>query len=420
MNILLYGINYSPELTGIGKYSGEMGSWLQSKGHQVQMVTGFPYYPQWEIRKPYKGNWWKTDNIDGVKVTRCPLYVPKERSAIRRIIHEGSFLLTSTLALIGLLFKKVDVMVCVVTPFHLGLAAVLFSKLKGIPLVYHVQDLQVDAARDLGMIQHQSLIKRMESLERWIMRKADVVSTISEGMRQKIKAKGFRDEKLFLFPNWVDRTVVFPLTKKDSLRAKWGFKATDRLVMYAGNLGEKQGLEAIIQVANRLRNQSDLHFIIVGEGGGKTALQQAAKDQQLTNVHFFPLQPYKQLAAMLATPDLHLVLQKRAAADLVMPSKLTSILAVGGVAVVTAEPETTLYQVLDRYELGVLVPPEDLDALHQSITTALEQDLEAYQKNALYYAQQYLDKETILSQFESFLSSLTLQNHPIPKLSKKP
>lgn len=409
MNILTYGINFYPELTGIGKYSGEMCFEL-AKNHQVTMITTSPYYPHWKVQKGYKNNWWKRETINNVEVIRCPFYVPNEVTSKNRILHEFSFLVSSAFTFFRHLFKPVDVVVCIVTPFHLGIPARLFSWLKGVPMVYHIQDLQVDAARDLGMIKNEKLLSFLEKLERWILNKTSIVTTISSGMIAKVKGKGIDANKIKFFPNWVDSSVIYPLSKADSLKTELGFSETDKIVLYSGNLGEKQGLNQIIEVAATLEYETDLKFAIVGEGGIKDKLIAEVKERKLSNIQFFPLQPYEKLSALLAMADLHLVLQKKSAADLVMPSKLTSILAVGGCAIVTASEGTTLYEVMTENNLGFIIEPENIEVLKTTIQNAVESDLSVYQSNARQYAKQYLDKSAILNQFERELDLLVKRN----------
>jgi colanic acid biosynthesis glycosyl transferase WcaI len=106
MRILIFGINYAPELTGIGKYTGEMAAWLAKKGNQVSVVTALPYYPEWNIHPEYKGKWWTKEFLNNVTLYRCPLYVPKQVTPVERIIHEFSFLLAILPVWIGILFQK--------------------------------------------------------------------------------------------------------------------------------------------------------------------------------------------------------------------------------------------------------------------------------------------------------------------------
>lgn len=408
MKILIYGINYSPELTGIGKYTGEMGSWLACRGHEVHVVTALPYYPEWEVHEQYKGKKWFTEILNGVNVHRIPLYVPKEVSSKKRIIHEFSFILNTIPFLFSSLFKfKFEIIICIAPPFHLGLLPLLYSKIKRVSIVYHVQDLQIDAARDLGMLKSTFFLKLMFSLERFILKKVSKVSTISLGMQRKIEAKGIADEKILQFPNWVDIDFMKPLPKEESLRSRFGLGMEEKVVLYSGNLGEKQGLEVILEIAEQfLNSDTSVKFVICGNGGARERLVKEAEYKELTNVIFFPLQPYEDLPALLSTADLHLVLQKASASDLVMPSKLTGIFAAGGVPVVTALPNTSLYEIISSHTIGFLCPPEDVTGLYETVKNALNTDKSDLKRNSRVYAEHYLSKDSILKQFEYDLNKI--------------
>jgi colanic acid biosynthesis glycosyl transferase WcaI len=277
-------------------------------------------------------------------------------------------------------------------------------------MVYHIQDLQVDAARDLGMIKNENLLLFLEKTENWILSKTDIITTISSGMIDKVKGKGIDANKIKFFPNWVDSSVIYPLSKAESLKAELGFLETDKIVLYSGNLGQKQGLDQIIEVAAALKNEVNLKFAIVGEGGIKDKLVAEVKARNLSNIQFFPLQPYEKLSALLAMADLHLVLQRKSAADLVMPSKLTSILAVGGCAIVTASEGTTLYEVMTTHNLGLIIEPEEVDILKVTIQNSIKINLSEYENNARLYAERFLDKKAILNQFETELELLVKQS----------
>jgi len=411
MRILIYGINYAPELTGIGKCTGEMAAWLAAQGHCVHVITAMPYYPEWEIHEKYKGKFWFTEIIDGVHIHRCPLYVPKELSSKKRILHEVSFLKSTFFVWLKMLFsKKFDVVFCVAPPFHLAFLPIMYRFFRKTKIVYHVQDLQVDAAHELGMIRNQSFFKFMFGVEKWLMKNSTKVSSISEGMISKIKAKGIPSDKILFFPNWVDANSIHPLRKENSLRKEWNIDAETKVVLYSGNLGEKQGLEIIIEVAKDFSKEKNVLFLICGSGGEKEKLIKSAQDAGLSNIRFLPLQPYEKLSALLATADVHLVLQKKSASDLVMPSKLTGILAAGGCAVITALPGTSLYDIISQNKCGILIEPESVKALENGIEFALNSDIQVFQQNARRYAERYLDKDTILKNFEKELQKIILQN----------
>lgn len=405
MKILIYGINYAPEPTGIGKYTGEMAAYFAEQGNEVEVITAPPYYPHWKISAPYRNNWRK-ETLAGVKVMRCPLYIPRKTNGLKRIIHEITFVLSSLRYWLPRYFRKYDLILCISPPFHLGFIAVPHRWFHRTPIINHIQDLQVDAARELGIIRNEKLLGLLERTERWLLQRVNSVSTISTGMQRKINEKGVELTRLNLFPNWVNERSVYPLPREASLRQEWGYTPKDLLVMYSGNLGEKQGLENILLTANRLRDIPNLHFLIIGKGGAEERLRQQAHDLQLNNVVFKPLQPEEKLAASLAAADVHLILQKRAAADLVMPSKLTNILAVDGHALITAEPGSTLYDLVKEHRLGSLVTPEDVKALSQALREILAGQRDQDRTGARAFARTHLDKNNILQSFQSTLTQI--------------
>ncbi|MCE7053698.1 WcaI family glycosyltransferase [Algoriphagus sp. AGSA1] len=405
MRILVFGINYAPDLTGIGKYTGEMCSYLAGQGHQVTMVTAHPYYPQWELADGYPRYSWKTEIIDGVTVERCPLYIPQDPSALRKVLHEISFFGTIFPVWLKLLFKKkFDYVICLNPPFHLTIYPLLVKWFRGSKMISHVQDLQVDVVNDLELLKSNALINLMFTFEKFYFDQSDVVSTISLGMERKIASKGIAKEKQWLFPNWVDINFITPLSKEESLRSRFGLDLTDKVILYSGNMGEKQGLEQILDVALKFRQQPDIQFVIVGNGGAKKRLEEAAVKMGLDNVRFFPLQPYEDLSRLLAVADVHLVLQKKEASDLVMPSKLTGILSAGGLALITAVEGTSLYDVVHEHHMGVLIEPGSVEALYEGIVECLHStDSEQIKANAREYALRFLAKDAVLGSFEEKL-----------------
>lgn len=395
--ILIIGINFLPELTGIGKYTGEMVSFLAENGFDCRVISAFPYYPQWKVQKPYKNLFYKTEKLSNekIKVLRCPLYVPKKLSGARRILHEASFFLTAFLAVCYYLFQpRQDYIFCVAPPFHLGFLALFYRSFRGGKIIYHIHDLQVDAARDLGMIKSRPLLTAMFAAERHILAKADEVSSISPGMIARISRK--TEKKILFFPNWVDTDRFFPVPDRIALKRRFGFAPDERIVLYSGSIGEKQGLEVILKVAKEMEKERGVKFLICGTGPYKRHLERSAQEQMLQNLMFYPLQPAETFNDFFNIADVHLVIQKANAGDLVMPSKLTTILAVGGLAVVTSNPGSTLYDEVSCHKLGILSPAEDPQALFDSIKSALEQENNDFRRNARIYAETRLSSKRVL------------------------
>jgi colanic acid biosynthesis glycosyl transferase WcaI len=389
--ILVLGINCYPELTGIGKYTGEMVQWLAENGFITTMVTAPPYYPNWKVQGPYLGNWYLKEKIaDNLTIYRCPLYVPATPSGLKRLLHELTFFVSAFFVVFKLLFqKKHEVIFAVAPPFHLGFLALFYRFFKGGKIVYHIQDLQIEAAKELKMLKPW-MFGLLFSMERFVLEKVNITSTISEGMKKKIQAK--TPLPVSLFPNWVDTDSYYPAENRHLLKMRWGFLPEDRLVLYSGSIGEKQGLGSILRVASDLRRHERLKFIICGTGPFKEKLQHMAVQLKLVNVYFLPLQPNEVFNDFMNIADIHLVLQKGDASDLVMPSKLTTILSVGGLALVTARERTTLFDVINDHKMGEVIAPGDDALLKEAILRCSAGDFSQERINARQYAERYLNK----------------------------
>jgi colanic acid biosynthesis glycosyl transferase WcaI len=410
--ILLIGSNFSPELTGIGKYSGEMMDWLAAQGNECSVITTYPYYPYWKIQEPYTGRsaWYRTEKKKSpwgyvVKVYRCPHYVPAELSGSKRMISDLSFFISAFFRLIPLLFhKKFDLIITIVPAFHLGLLAILYKTFRGGKFLYHIQDMQIEAAQELKMLKSERIFRLFYKLERFILKRADLISTISEGMCRKIRKKCRK--KVILFQNWVDTKLFFPLKDLGNIRKEYGFGDRQKIILYSGAIGEKQGVEAILYSAKDLIHEPDVKFVICGSGPYKEKLIDMQKSLALDNVVFLPLQPPERFNGFLNMADLHLVLQKGNASDLVMPSKLTTILAIGGLSIVTAKKGTSLYDVVAEHDLGILVEPESQWELTHAIQSALYRKNEDLRNNARNYAINFLSIDRIIQKYLADIDEL--------------
>ncbi|WP_144637723.1 glycosyltransferase WbuB [Bordetella genomosp. 13] len=404
MKILIYGLNFAPELTGIGKYTGEMAAWLAARGHEVTAIAAPPYYPQYRVHPGHRAWRYAAHLWQGVKVWRSPLWVPARPGGAKRLVHLATYALSSLPLLLYCAARRPDVIIVVEPPLFCAPAAVLGARLCGARAWLHIQDYEVDAAFELGLLKGRALRGLADTAERWLMRRFDRVSTISRRMLGRARDKGVDAERLVLFPNWIDVTAAIEGATRVDFRADLGIPRDAVVAMYAGNMGGKQGLQTLADVALLLRRVPEVHFVFCGEGPERSALH--ARCAGLAHVHFLPLQAARRLPALLATADVHLLPQRAGAADLVMPSKLTGMLASGRPVICAAAPGTELAAVVRH--CGKVVKPESAFAMARALLRLARapQQRAALGAEARHHAQSQLHVEMVLGQFERELAAL--------------
>ncbi|MGV2292576.1 glycosyltransferase WbuB [Trinickia sp. YCB016] len=398
MKILIYGLNYAPELTGIGKYSAEMAESLSACGHEVRMVCAPPYYPAWRIGEGYSAWRYRSEKRGAVRVLRTPVWVPRQPKGLKRILHLASFAASSLPIVLTQAFWRPDVVIAVAPSLLSAPAAWLMGRLVRARTWLHIQDYEVDAAFDLGMLKGQRLRSVALSLEKSLMRRFDVVSTISGKMIEHGRRKGVDPKRLYELPNWVDVDAIFPLDRPSRYREALNIPEGSIVVLYSGNMGQKQGIEVLAQAAQSLASREDIHFVFCGEGPSQASLVLQCRD--LPNCHFLSLQPLEHLNDLLNLADIHVLPQRADAADLVMPSKLTGMLASGRSIVAMARPGTELFDVVSPR--GVVVEPEDVGALVGAIERLVDcvSDRTRLGAAAREYAEAALARGTVMQRLD--------------------
>ena len=404
MKILIYSANFAPEPTGIGKYSGEMAEWLVSEGHEVRVVAAPPYYPDWKIAEgyawpPYQHEVWK-----GARVWRAPLWVPSKPSGLKRIIHLLSFAATSLPVMLRQVGWRPDVVLTVAPAFVCAPTGWLTARLCGAQAWLHVQDFEIDVAFKMGLMAGRRPRQALLWVERHMLRRFDVVSSISKRMLDRLKNKGVDPDRIRHFPNWVDVDKVRPLAHVSAYRSELGIAQHVTVVLFSGTLGSKQGLMMIPAAAKLLAHRHDVEFVICGDGVMKPELEAACAD--LANVRLLPLQPVERLGELLGLADIHLLPQCPEAEDLVLPSKLSGMLSSGRPVVATCREGTEMAHVVSR--CGVVVPPEDHTALANAIESLANQPAARHELGLLArrFAEDHLAQKSILGKWIEQLDEL--------------
>ena len=372
MRILVVGINYAPDLIGVAKYTTEFCESMAAWGHEVRVVTGPPYYPDWSIPREYRRSWYVRERVNEVDVIRAPIYVPARPSGVRRLLHHASFLVSAAGPLLsGALFWRPDIVFVVAPSLLSAPIAALAARLAGAASWFHVQDLEVDAAFEVGLLRGGAARRVMAAFERWILKAFQRVSTISPQMMARLEHKGIAPSRLREFRNWIDTGIVTPGSRQTPLRTELRLEADDIVALYSGAMSNKQGLELIVGAAAAVKDvHPSLKFVLCGNGPAKPTLMQMSDG--LSNVRFLDLQPLDRVSELLSTADIQLLPQKAEIADLVLPSKLAGMLASGRPLVAMAKPGTGLATEVEG--AGLVIEPGNADALAGALLTLATDD----------------------------------------------
>lgn len=409
VKLLLLSLNYAPEPVGIGPYSTELAEGCAACGDSVHVVSAKPYYPAWRIDTRFRGGGYSRAREAGIEITRCPLYVPSRPSGLRRILHHLSFAAAALLPMMRATRRERPDVVMAIAPGLLAApVALLAARLTGARSWLHVQDFEVEAAIATGLIRPNGVAAKLAgAFERAVLSRFDMCSSISPAMCAKLAAKGIPAGHIMEFRNWADIDAVRPNGQPSPYRAEFGI-VQPHIALYSGNIANKQGLEVIVEAARRLQHRTDILFLICGEGSYLATLRALAGE--LPNIRIEPLQPRERLGELMRLATLHLLPQLSGAADLVLPSKLTNMLASGRPVVATADPGTGLADEVQG--CGLLTPPGDGAALGVAITSLVDdpERRTALGRAARRRAEERWARPAILARFHDRLVQLSTMN----------
>jgi colanic acid biosynthesis glycosyl transferase WcaI len=404
VRILIVGINYSPEETGIAPYTAGLAEHLAGRGHCVVVVTGLPSYPQWRVYDGYRRMLWKREAVHGVDVRRRWHYVPRQQSAIRRGLYEGTFLLTG---LSALALPRPDAVLGIVPSLSGGLLARLAASRFRVPYGLIFQDLMGEAAQQSGVPGGGRVARLVRAGERWAARGAAAIGVIAEGFRPYLESLGVDGGRIRRVRNWTH--VDPPTVERTIVRERLGLPQEAIVCLHSGNMGYKQGLENVIECA-RLATERDgrLLFVLIGDGNRRSHLEGLAGQYKLPNVRFLPLQSRDFFPNALAAADLLLVNQRGTVGDMSLPGKLTAYFASGQPIVAAVARDSETAREVAASGAGVVVEPDDPEALLGAIDGLLGDPARCGRLGAAgkRWAQENLTDAAALTNYEAFIQAL--------------
>ena len=413
MKIAVFGINYHPELIGIGLYTTELCEYLSQKNHEIDVFTAFPYYPfgynfkSWHTtNRLLKYSLFLKEEIQGVTVFRVNFFKPKKPNALKRILHEATFVFMITARCL-FCRKKYDLAICISPPLALGLTAWVFARIRRIPLLLHIQDLVPDAIIDLRILKEGFIVSCLRILEKFLYQKADIVSTISEGMRERIIQKGLPTKKVALLPNWSNTSKIKPVPKDNSFRKEYGL-SQKFILLHAGNMGEKQDFSIIIECAKKLAHDKDIVFLLAGRGIKRPFVEKSITIEHLSNIVLIDVQPEDKLSEMFSASDAALIAQMKGIKNVVMPSKFFGPAAAKKPFIIAAEKECEIAKEAILYDFGLCIEPGEPEQLIKAIYR-LKNDSHLTKRlgeNSYKFVSRYRGKQDMLKNFEEVLCAI--------------
>lgn len=388
---------YRPEPIGSGPYIGDMAEYLCGAGMPVAVLTARPSYPQGAVPADYESGRRDRETVNGVEVYRTRPARPAGRGVFGRALAEGMFLLRGAMALlIGMPSRSPQVVsVC---PSTFAVVLGIWACRRGGRHVVVVHDIQSGLAAGLGMVARGGAMRWLQRLERWAFNRVDHILVLSAPMRDHLRRIGVVTP-IDVLPIWIDTQAVAPLPPRP------GNHVT---AMYSGNLGRKQALDQLLDMAALLQaRDAPVRLLIRGDGSEAERLRTAAAARALGNVTFEPLVPADRLAEGLAEGDIHLVPQHPAIADFAVPSKVYAIMAAGRPFVAAAAPGSLLWELRDEADGFACVPANDPEALADAVQRLAEDVAERARlgRNARAYAVRLHDRRLVLDRFLAILAA---------------
>ena len=389
---------YRPEMLGSGPFCADLAEWLTRRGRRVTVLAGPPHYPDATMFAGQRDQMARHEVINGVAVERVRSEIPAHASARARIAAELSFFLSGVKALLAGRIQRHSVVISL-CPSVLSVALGAMVCRRDGHHVALVHDIQSGLAKGLGMVKLKGLAGIMRRAERAILNRADLVVVLTPEMAQELRGNGIRSA-IEILPIWVDLNRFAPpaLDRSGPLR-----------ILYSGNLGRKQGLGQIVELAALLQqSRPELSITIRGKGNQAEALRAEIRARNLNNIRFEDPLPFDAFHQGLSEADIHLVPQAPDAANFALPSKIYNIMAAGRPFVATAQSGSPLWRIHEKSQGFLCVPPSDPAAFARAVMT-LADDAELRRRlgeRGRRFVEENNERTKVLADFEASIDML--------------
>lgn len=403
MRILILTQYFPPEVGAPQNRLFELAVRLKKMGVEITVLTAMPNYPRMIIHPDYAGKKYVFESMDGIPVHRSSIYVSTNRSILKRLLNYFSFVYSSWRTGRRKL-GEFDFIFCESPPLFLGISAVLLCwKLKA-KLIFNVSDLWPESAEKLGLVRNKLLLKVSTWLEEYLYKKSALVTGQTQGIVRNIQDR-FPAKTVYWLPNGVDLSYYDPEKYDKRWKQENGFAKNDFLVLYAGIIGHAQGLEVILDAADRLRGHSQIRFVLLGDGPEKEQLMRKASDMSLGNVTFLDPVPKSAMPWIVSAADAAVIPLKRLELFKgAIPSKIFESLAMKKPLLLGVEGEAKeLF--IDEGQCGLSFTPESGEELAAAVLAMSNDPARVLQfgENARNYAERKFNRDAIAERFWELL-----------------
>jgi glycosyltransferase involved in cell wall biosynthesis len=397
--VLVIGINYWPEMTGIGPYTTAMAEELARCGSAVTVLAGVPHYPSWRVDPDYRFKARTRQQHNGVELRRLRHHVPNKQSALRRAVYEATFLAQTVTARLQ---DRPDVVLAVAPNLGAAISGAHLARKFNVPVAMVVQDVLGHAATQSGIAGGSHVAHATAAMEAWALRRASVVGVVSESFRPVLVGYGVSNERIMSLPNWSH--VPDSTGDLRTIRHQLGWPDGVTIALHSGNMGLKQDLGNIIAAARLTAGRDDVRFVLMGDGNQRRTLE--AEAQGLPNVQFGGLVPDDTYLDVLRAADVLLLNERSSVTDMSLPSKLTSYLRAGRPIVAATAPQGATAQELTRSGAAVLVPAGEPQRLADAVLTVADAGpdfTDELGRAAITYARNNLGEEAAMTRVRTLV-----------------
>ncbi len=406
MKLLILTQYYPPEIGAPQNRLHELALRLMKNGVQVEVLTAMPNYPKMEIFEAYRKGKIRQEKIDGIQVYRAPIYVSDSSGIVSRLLNYFSFVFTAYRR--GRKLADYDFLMVESPPLFLGYTAMALARKLKAKLIFNVSDLWPESAEKLGVVTNKKLLAQAYRLEARCYRRSELITGQTMGIVNNIRQR-FPDRKVYWLPNGVDVAFYDPARyEKKSFRKEHGFDEKAVLFFYGGILGHAQGLQTVLQAAEKVKDDPRIQIILQGSGPEKETLLRLRKELDLVNVHFLPPVPKDRMPHVLREVDIALVPLRKLELFLgAIPSKLFEALAMEKALLLGVEGEAKEH-FIDRAKAGRFFEPENAEDLAHNMRFFAEnrEAIAEMGKNGRNYVTEHFNRDKIAA---GFLQEL--QNH---------